>query len=426
MEESSEFRTDDLLKSGSLTNEGSLRIKIVGIGGAGTNAVDRIKLEDLEQVHLLALDTDGQVLAASPVEEKFLLGRSLTRGKSAGGDAEQGREAARSDRETLRSFLRGVDLVFILAGLGGGTGSGAAPVVAELAAGEGALVISFVCLPFKREGSARTQRAHDALESLRAHSHAVIALPNDILFNQIGPEVTLMDAFAIADKWIKVGVQSIWSMLFNTGLINVDFATLRSALSGPGGKTLFGTGAGKGDTLVEDALADLKSCPLLHLPEGGFIKESDQLILHLTGGPDLTMAMVNDVMDRVADLFGCHQSLLMGASIDGSLFNQLQITVMGTLQSPPVSKGFAKVPAASIAPNKPAEPLHADAAPSAPLPALDPGELLPVSPKAQEEFSFPSQSQERGVFEKTGKNLHQGEDLDIPTYLRRGLKIALK
>jgi len=272
MEQAGFFPDQDPLVEGPMA-DGGLRIKIIGVGGAGTNAVDRIKLEDLEQVHLTAVDTDSQVLASSPVEEAYLLGREVTRGKSAGGSVDKGRMAAEADATDLRRLFKGVDLVFLLTGLGGGTGSGAAPVIAQLAVDEGALVIAFAALPFQREGTLRAARAKTALEALQKKCHAVITLPNDLIFKQVDESATLMEAFAMADKWIKLGVHSIWSMLFNTGLINVDFSTLQSALADPGGKTLFGTGYGKGDQLLEQALKDLDNCPLLHLPETGVLKD---------------------------------------------------------------------------------------------------------------------------------------------------------
>ncbi|NDV63288.1 cell division protein FtsZ [Puniceicoccales bacterium CK1056] len=417
MEQPGFFPEQDPLVDDQLP-DGGLRIKIIGVGGAGTNAVDRIKLEDLEQVHLTVVDTDSQVLSSSPVEESFLLGKTVTLGKSSGGSVEKGRMAAEADREFLQRLIKGVDLVFILSGLGGGTGSGAAPVLADLAAEEGALVIAFVAMPFQREGNARGERARNALETLQKSCHAVISLPNDLIFKQVDDSATLMEAFAMADKWIKLGVHSIWSMLFNTGLINVDFSTLQSALAQPGGKTLFGTGYGKGDDLVEQALDDLLNCPLLHLPDSGFVKDTDQLIVNLTGGPDLTMAMVNKVMDAVSEKFGCRNSIVMGASIDGSFYNQLRITVMGTLRRVPSVKGYDPVPSASIPPNEPVAPPLKRPAPELEL-SLPPD----IGRKQQEEFAFPRPEDNRGVFEKTGRNIYEGDDLDIPTYLRREIKI---
>jgi cell division protein FtsZ len=330
--------------------------------------------------------------------------------------------AAEADREALLQIVSGVDLVFLLVGLGGGTGSGAAPIVAELAAQEGALVIAFTALPFEREGSTRCNRARKALEALQKQCHAVISLPNDLIFKQVDETATLMEAFAMADKWIKLGVHSIWSMLFNTGLINVDFSTLQSALAEPGGRTIFGTGYGKGENCLEQALQDLENCPLLNLPDAGFIRDTDQLILNLTGGPDLTMAMVNKAMDKVTQKIGSRNSIIMGASIDGSFYNQLRITVMGTVRGVPSTKGYASVPAASIPPNGPISP------PLKPAESFE--ELLetvkPEKPtkREQEEFTFPKQEENRGLFERTGRNIYEGEDLDIPTYLRRGIKIA--
>jgi cell division protein FtsZ len=417
MEQTGFFPEQDPLIEDQLP-DGSLRIKIIGIGGAGTNAVDRIKLEDLEQVHLTAIDTDGQVLNSSPVEETFLLGRTVTNGKSTGGSVNKGQLAAEADGNALKEIVRGVDLVFILAGLGGGTGSGAAPVLAQFARESGSLVIAFTPLPFKREGSARCERAAKALDNMRKHCHAVIPLPNDLIFEQVEETATLMEAFAMADKWIKLGVHSIWSMLFNTGLINVDFSTLQSALAEPGGRTIFGTGYGKGENLLQQALKDLGKCPLMHVVEPGHIKETDQLILNLTGGPDMTMATVNKAMDMINEKFGCRNSIIMGASIDGSFYNQLRITIMGTVKGPGLTRGYAPVSAASIPENEPAAP------PLKPAESF-PGKQPVSSPrKSQEEFAFPSQDENRGLFERTGRNLHEGVDLDIPTYLRRGIKIT--
>lgn len=400
--------------------EGRIRIKIVGIGGAGTNAVDRLKLENLEQVHLAALNTDGQSLSSSPVNEKLLLGRGVTRGLSAGGEMDVGREAAESDAEMISKLFQGVDFVFILAGLGGGTGSGAAPVVARIASEQGALVMGFVTMPFSREGPRRIQQAEASLAEMRKICNAVISLPNDLLLQQIDENATVMEAFGIADNWINHGVRSIWSMIFQTGLINVDFASLKRALDTPGGKTLFGTGYGQGEDYVAKALRDLELCPLLHLPENRYLKRTDSLIVNITGGPDLTMSKVNEVMEYVAEKFSCKDSMVLGAVIDGSMSQSLRITVLGMTEiNAALKKGFKPVPSASQ-PQKPAFNAH----------SRDMTSSTRWSKKKtaseQEEFSFPQEEDQRGVFEKTGPNYYDGEDLDVPTYLRRGIKIALQ
>lgn len=408
---------------GSVFQSTGLRLKIIGIGGAGTNAVDRIKLDDLQQVHLAAIDTDSQVLASSPVEEKILLGELSGRGTSTGGQIERGKRAAEESEDLLRRCVEQVDLVFLLAGMGGGTGGGAAPVVAEFARDEGALVIAFVAMPFKREGKMRIQRAEESLEVLRRSCHAVIQLPNDIVFKHIDPDATVMEAFARADQWIQHGVHAIWSMLFNTGLMNVDFATLQSALAAPGKRTVFGTGYGKGANMVDAALQDLQDCPLLNLPDVSSNMETDQLILHITGGPDLTMAKVNQIMDAVGSRFSCENSVVMGSGIDGGFYQQLRITVIGTTRPRMgMKRGFEPVPAASIAPNKPVEKEELPRSSSARPMALNPRELAEVE-RNQEEFSFSAEREVRGLFDQTNHNLHEGEDLDIPTYIRRGIRL---
>ncbi|MFO7717467.1 MAG: hypothetical protein R6Y91_02745 [Desulfohalobium sp.] len=256
-----------------------------------------------------------------------------------------------------------------------------------------------------------------------------------------------MEAFATADKWIHLGVQAIWSMLFQTGLINVDFSAMREALAEPGRRTLFGTGYGKGENAVEQAVQDLENCPLLQKPESGLSDSTDQLILNLTGGPDLTMGTVNRVLDLVAEKFGCRQSVVFGAFIDGSFYHQLRITIMGTMAGPEtVLRGPQRRPAAGIPANLPPEVPLKNPQKEAALSHIgyekpdeeclggftgDAGDVGPgsgapfaVGKEAQEEFAFPTEMEERGLFEKTGKNLYEGEDLDVPTYLRRGIRIA--
>ncbi|MEY3607394.1 MAG: hypothetical protein RLZZ447_182, partial [Verrucomicrobiota bacterium] len=177
-----------------LLSDRGIAIKLVGVGGAGANAVDRLKMENLERLRLAVLNTDHQALASSPVQEKVLLGMTVTRGLGAGGDPERGREAAESDREKIAAVVKDCDLVFLVTGMGGGTGSGASPIVAEIAAESGALVIAFVTLPFSFEGGRRLKQAEDGLRALRAACDAVIPLPNDVLLQAAGENETVLDA----------------------------------------------------------------------------------------------------------------------------------------------------------------------------------------------------------------------------------------
>ncbi len=414
----------------------NIRIKIIGVGGAGNNAVDRLKLDNLRNVNLAVVNTDGQVLASSPLEEKLLIGGKITRGLGAGGEAELGQQAACEDRESLRRLVEGIDLVFLLAGLGGGTGSGALPVLAETAAEEGALVIAFVTMPFTLEGERRLRQAEDSLVALRSSCHAVIPLPNDILLQQVDENATVLEAFAIADDWINRGVRAIWDLLNKTGLINIDFATLRESFDAQGGKTLFGLGRGEGGDFVNKAINDLMLCPLLHTP--GYSRRADNLIVNVTGGADLTLTKVNEVIAIVAEKFGSKENTVIGAVIDESLQNTLSICVLGTtdvegrvsssrktIQSLTKNSGEKEVPSVKAKELKSAvNALDIQGRPK----KVHRSKLKPGKSKkgeGQPEFDFTRTEEQRGYFEKTDRNLYEGEDLDVPTYLRRGIKVCL-
>ncbi len=422
-----------------------LNIKIIGVGGAGNNAVDRLKMDDLSHVGLAVINTDSKTLNASPIAEKLMIGRTVTRGLSTGGEADIGRQAAESDREAISRLVEGVDLVFILAGLGGGSGSGASPVIADMASDSGALVISFVTLPFTREGQRRHKQAEDALGLLRRSCHAVITLPNDLLLQEIEEKSTLLDAFAIADDWIYRGVRAIVSMLNDHGLINVDFATLTKAFSSRGGKTLFGLAVGTGPDVVGSALRELEVCPLLHLPENKYVRKADSLIVNITGGPDLSMAMVNEVLDAVTEKFSSRENTVIGAVIDGSLHNRLHLCVIGATDVDGKRyrsaryRGYreqghtaqpAFVESRSQASDRRRDEAGVSGAGTGESPALPADDTEPVretatvgEPVAQEEFPFSRIDDSRGFFEETESNMYDGVDLDIPTFLRRGIRI---
>lgn len=399
----------------------SVSIKLVGVGGAGSNAVDRLKMESLERLSLAVINTDSQALASSPVQDKVLIGVRTTRGLGAGGDPELGRQAAEDDREKIAKVVKDCDLVFILAGMGGGTGSGASPIVADIAAEEGALVIAFVTLPFSFEGGRRLKQAEEGLAALRKSCDAVIPLPNDMLLQESAENETVLDSFARADEWIGRGVKSIWSMLSKTGLINVDFATLRQAFQQRGAKTLFGLGEGAGESAAADAISSLKICPLLHTPE--FSRKADRLLVNITGGTDLTLPKVNDIMNAIADQFGRDSHIIMGAVIDEGMQGRVEISVLGT--SDMGARGAVTTRRPVPARNRTqGAPLPETPAREAAAPAQE--ELVAAAgPKpSQEEFGF-GEVESRGQFERTDRNLFDGQDLDVPTYLRKGIKITL-
>jgi cell division protein FtsZ len=400
----------------------NVAIKLVGVGGAGTNAVDRLKMESLERLQLAVVNTDNQALSSSPVQDKVLIGMGLTRGLGAGGDPELGRQAAEDDREKIAKVVKDCDLVFIIAGMGGGTGGGASPVIAEIAAEQGALVIAFVTLPFSFEGGRRLKQAEEGLAALRRACDAVIPLPNDILLQEAAENETVLDSFARADEWIGRGVKSIWSMLSKTGLINVDFATLRQAFQNRGAKTLFGLSEGSGENATAEAIASLKLCPLLHTPE--FSRKADRLLVNITGGTDLTLPKVNEIMTAIAEQFGRDSHIIMGAVIDEGMQGRVEISVLGASDMgtrggiqrrtfPP--RGRQTIGRLEDAPPKP-ETVQA--------PSLSEPQLALAAKASQEEFGF-GEVESRGQFERTDRNLFDGQDLDVPTYLRKGIKIAI-
>jgi len=399
----------------------NVAIKLLGVGGAGSNAVDRLKMESLERLQLAVINTDNQALSSSPVQDKVLIGMGSTRGLGAGGDPELGRQAAEDDREKIAKVVKDCDLVFIIAGMGGGTGGGASPIVAEIAAEAGALVIAFVTLPFSFEGGRRLKQAEEGLAALRKVCDAVIPLPNDILLQESADNETVLDSFARADEWIGRGVKSIWSMLSKTGLINVDFATLRQAFNNRGAKTLFGLAEGSGENAAAEAIADLKLCPLLHTPE--YSRKADRLLVNISGGTELTLPKVNEIMNAIAEQFGRDSHIIMGAVIDEGMQGRVEITVLGTSDMGArgiVSRRPVPVRARATAP-RPEEPVpKLEAA----VPAMAEAPAIHGVKPMQDEFGF-GEVESRGQFERTDRNLFDGQDLDVPTYLRKGIKIAV-
>jgi cell division protein FtsZ len=425
-------QTSNELPLEALTDR-NVGIKLVGVGGGGSNAVDRLKMENLDRLQLAVINTDFKALSTSPVQDKILIGTSLTRGLSAGGDPEIGRKAAEADADKIAEIVKGSDLIFLVAGLGGGTGSGAAPVIAELAAEAGAVVIAFVTLPFSFEGGRRRKQAEEALAELRRVCDAVIPLSNDMLLQEGTEQTSVLDSFARADEWIGRGVKSIWGMLSRTGLINVDFTALRQVFRQRGGKTLFGLGVGSGENPAQAALEDLKQCPLLHTPE--YARKADRLLVNITGGADLSLTKVNELMTAITEEFGREAHVVMGAAIDEGLQGQVEICVIGTTDlgsrnfvrrtvATPTRKGVEKTPGvttASIASENQANVRTTVTT----APTREPSRA-DLDKLKQEEFGFQGEPAEnRGSFDKSDRNLFEGQDLDVPTYLRKGIKITV-
>jgi len=382
----------------------SLMLKVIGVGGAGTSIVRRLQAENLPGLALAVVDTDQAVLAAAVEPARTLFGSALTRGLGAGGDPALGREAAAAEPEKVSALVKDCDVVFLLVGLGGGTGAGVAPVLAEAATRAGALVLAFVTLPFSFERG-RVAAAEEGLRTLRAGCDAVLTLPNDILLQAAAEHENARHAFARADEWIGRAVKSVWAMLTRPGIIALDLAKLQQAFATRGGRTLFGLGQGAGPSAVADAVAGLRLCPLLQSPESA--RKADRLLVSILGGPGLTLQDVRTIMDAVADQFGRDPLVIPGAAMDDTMGDRVEIVVLGTCDL----GGRRQTPRRASARDR----VTAAAAVREPVPAEG----------AQPEFAFGTEIESRGYFDNTDRNLFEGQDLDVPTYQRKGIKLAL-
>lgn len=399
---------------------GAVKMRLIGVGGGGANAVDRLRGGMGDRLQLAVVNTDSRALQASPVAEKLLIGSGLTRGLSAGGDPDVGLKAAEADEEKLTELVKGMDLVFLATGLGGGTGSGATPVVADLARDEGALVVAFVTMPFSFEGGRRLAQAEEALKEMRRSCHAVVVLPNDVLLQQGGEGVSVIDAFAQADAWMARGIGAVCAMLSGTGVINLDFSSLRQTFGVRGGKTLFGFGVGEGADAATRAVESLRECPLLHIPEA--TRQADRLLVGITGGPDLSLQTVQVVMEQVTGMFGREAHVVMGTVVDETRAGQIEICVLGVAE---VTTGFANRSSAARKPVREPAPTAPAATNARPAKAGSSDAKPAAKGTQQEEFGFEgAPGEERGSFVKSERNLFEGQDLDVPTFLRKGIKVS--
>lgn len=419
-------QTESLLDLEPGTAPAQPKIKIIGIGGAGTNAVGALQLEDFPTVQLAAINTDVQALSQSTIPEKLVIGRAVNRGLGAGGEVEIGRAAAVADRDAITDLLAGADLIILIVGLGGGTGSPAVSIVAQQAAKTGALVLAFATLPFSFEGARRKRIAEESIGDLRQLVHGLIPLPNDVLLQEGEEDTSVLNAFAVADRWIGRGVNSLCSMLLQTGLINQDLSSLRSVFHDLGGKAIFGTGTASGEDYVKQALDDLFLCPLLHL--GDRPAQLDRIIVNVVGGVDLGIAKVNEIMKTVSQRFDSREDIVFGTLIDERFSQSLEICILGKADM----ERRAATPPASNPAESPLDGglgLQTEISQDKKGPRQVHKTKLSRKKEAetnQDEFMFVENSAERGYFTKTDRNDYQGEDLDVPTFMRRGIKIKLK
>ena len=409
-------------------------IKIVGIGGAGVGLLDALAGGEFAGTHLVAISTDAPSLAASAATVKIHLETKLLRGLGTGGDPERGKAITEEHFATLKTACAGADVVLIVAGLGGGAGSGISPVLARAARETGALVLAFVTLPFACEGNRRQQQAQQSLEQLRSVADGVICLPSQKTFGLVDENTSVLETFRFTGGLLIEGLRGVWQLLTRPGLIQIHFDDLCAHLRGRHAESSFAyveaAGAGRSREVVEKLLAH----PLLD--EGRALAESDAVLVSLMGGKDLTMAEVNRVMEQISRHCD-HAQIVMGAAVDAELKNRLSVTIIAAKHN--VMKDSAAEPVFPATPADQDQSAQASrgagvragtrcASSASTMSARDP---LRTGNSAHSRKGNSKMRQEqlplaiisKGRFDKSEPTVHKGEDLDIPTFVRRGVAL---
>lgn len=305
--------------------ESFARIKVIGVGGGGCNAVNRMIEEGLQGIEFVTVNTDGQALQLSKAQTRVRIGEKVTRGLGAGGNPEMGRKAAEESAEELYEVLKGSDMVFVTAGMGGGTGTGAAPIVAQIAKEVGALTIGVVTRPFTFEGARRAKASEEGIMRLKEHADTLIVIPNDRLLQMVDKRASLQDAFRLADDVLRQGIQGISELITVPGLINLDFADVRSIMS-EGGAALMAVGHASGEERARVAAEMAISSHLLDITIDG----ARGILFNVTGGPDLTLFEVNQAAAIIKETAHPDVNLIFGAVIDPKIGDEIRITVIAT------------------------------------------------------------------------------------------------
>jgi cell division protein FtsZ len=431
----SSFDGDDALEAKRmrlLLDEDSMvtaRIKVIGVGGGGGNAVNGMIGCGLEGVEFVAANTDMQALKSNRAPNKLQIGSRVTRGLGAGADPNVGRSAALEDTERLLQALDGADKVFVTTGLGGGTGTGAAPVIASLACELGALTIAVVTKPFKFEGKKRQIQAERGLEALRDCVDTIITIPNERLLTIIDRTTSLTDAFATADEVLRQAIQGISDLILVPGLINLDFADVKTIRSGMG-LAMMGTGIAEGEARAIEAARRAISSPLL---EGASVNGARGVIINVTGGPDLSLIEVSEASSIVQEAADEDANIIFGAVLDPTLKGKVKITVIATGFDPHPNvrstSSLARTPVDMSPYSGEAARLRMDA-PAAPSgPSLSLRRQVPMSRRPVVDMPLvaavgsngvaPAQSVPGGAGNSGGSFDDGGSSFDVPAFLRR-------
>ena len=307
-------------------SEQMARITVIGVGGAGGNAINHMIDSEMKGVDFIACNTDAQALSINRAKFKLQIGRELTKGLGAGAKPDVGRQAIEENREDVASALEGSDMVFITAGMGGGTGTGAAPIVAEISRELGALTIGVVTRPFIFEGRKRIKQAEQGIAEMRKHVDTIIIVPNQRLLGLVGKNTTFQEALQIADNILFYACQGISELITTPALVNLDFADVRTIMAGMG-DALMGTGFASGEYRASEAAQEAISSPLL---EDVQIKGARGVLVNITGGSDLTLHEVNDANNVIYEAAGEEANIIFGAAIDDSMNGQVRVTVIAT------------------------------------------------------------------------------------------------
>jgi cell division protein FtsZ len=378
-------------------------IKVVGIGGGGVNAVNRMIDVGLKGVEFIAINTDAQALLMSDADVKLDIGRELTRGLGAGADPEVGERAAGDHSDEIEEVLKGADMVFVTAGEGGGTGTGGAPVVARIARSLGALTVGVVTRPFSFEGRRRAQQAEGGIETLRDEVDTLIVIPNDRLLSISDRNVSALDAFRSADQVLLSGVQGITDLITTAGLINLDFADVKSVMQGAG-SALMGIGSARGDERAVQAARAAVSSPLLEASIDG----ARGVLLSVSGGSDLGLFEINEAARLVSESAHPEANIIFGAVIDDALGDEVRVTVIAAGFDGGQPKSIVSTPAAAVqahpepkqAETKDSDETAVPAGPSEPEREI----TLPAEPKKPRTILFDDAAIE--------------DDLDVPDFLK--------
>jgi cell division protein FtsZ len=421
----------------SVTPKKSLSVKVFGIGNAGASILDLIIQGGLPGAGFVAVNTDPPSLAASSAVEPVSLETKLLRGLGTGGDPERGRAVAEEQLPKLKSLCQGADVILLLAGLGGGAGTGISPVLARAAKEAGALVLGFVTLPFKCEGTRRQRLAQHGLDELKAAADGVICLPNQKVFKFIDENTSVLETFKITGQLLADAVRGIGRLLTHTGLIEIHFADLAGLLRDRHAESAFAVAEAMGPARSREVMDKLLAHPML---DGGqVLGESEAVLISLMGGPDLTMAEVNRVMEQINRQCE-HAQVIMGAAVDESFRDRLAVTLIATRRT--ADAVLERTASPSDADTIETQLLSASTTsrPGSrfvpPAPTLAPDQVQQLLARQtgrparsrkgssrMQQSQLPLEIISRGRFDKSEPTIHKGEDLDLPTYARRGVAL---